>query len=237
MDRESIEHIEELHKRKYSIYEDVKAEQSALKELHDRLYIIFDEEEYLNLLTEYYEEFDRLVHEISFVSIQNASKHQDLFLEIPKVSQRSTLKKIKKKEPSNIKVSENTRKTLISEIVSMVERHIEDSYSNRVFYITNNTEAFRYCNAIGKYDPVTKSFILQKGSVLSLEVTSSYRYSAEEIQRRFFTQKNCLKKFDGFHLIKDVAFPSSSQAASYVLGRYADGKEEWIDDNGRKLGV
>lgn len=229
--------IEELHERNYSIYDDAKTEQSALKELRDRLYMIFDEEVYLNLLTEYYEEFDRIVHEISFVSTQNSSRHQNLFRETPRVTPESTSQKIKKKELTKNNVSEKTRKTLILEIVSMVERHINDSFSNRVFHITNNTEAFRHCNAIGKYDPVTKSFVLQKGSVLSLEVTSSYRYSAEEIQRRFFTQKNCLKKFDGFHLIKDVAFPSSSQAASYVLGRYADGKEEWIDDNGRKLGV
>ena len=79
MIHEYDKYIEELHKRKYSIYENSNAEKIALKELHDRSYLIFDEEESFNLLADYYDEFDRLKNTVSFVSLQEALKQEKLF--------------------------------------------------------------------------------------------------------------------------------------------------------------
>lgn len=55
--------LNELHERAYSIYDSKDDEEAALKELHRRAYMILDEEETINLLIEYYDEFDRLSHE------------------------------------------------------------------------------------------------------------------------------------------------------------------------------
>ncbi|MBO4849802.1 MAG: DUF4357 domain-containing protein [Prevotella sp.] len=91
------------------------------------------------------------------------------------------------------------------------------------------------CDAKGYYDKVTKKFILMAGSIWSLEVTKSYQYSASEIMRRYTIIKNCKHIIDAFKQFKDVICESPSQAASYVLGRSANGWEEWIDKDGRTL--
>lgn len=237
MRRVYIKDIKELHERDYSIYDDAKTEHSALQELHNRTYNIFAEEETTELLLEYYEEFDRLAHEVSFYTLQKMNKTQDLFLEVPKVTKKR-LEPQKSKQSATIKkaITENKRKTLIGEIVSMVAHHIEKMSSSHIFYINENRNPICRCNAIGRYDPLAKCFVLLQGSLLSLEVDSSYRYSAGEMQRRIFVQKNCIKKCDGYHLKKDTICSTPSQAASFVLGKIASGKDVWIDDAGKTLG-
>lgn len=237
MRRVYIKDIKELHERDYSIYDDAKTEQSALQELHDRSYYIFDEEETMELLVEYYEEFDRLAHEVSFYTLQKLNKTQDLFGEVPKViDKRAEPQKGKQSVPVKIAVAENKRNILVGEIVSMVANHIKTMNTSHVFYINDDGTPFRQCNAIGRYDPLAKCFVLLQGSLLSLDVDSSYRYSVGEMQRRLFIQRNCIRKSDGFYLKKDTICSTSSQAASYVLGWDADGNEEWMDDAGKTLG-
>lgn len=237
MKRVYAKDINELHERNYSIYDDVKTEQSALQELHDRSYYIFDEEEMTELLVEYYEEFDRLAHEVSFYTLQKLNKTQDLFGEVPKVPKnRAELQKDNQSLCTKMAIAENKRKALVGEIVSMVACHIEKMNTSHIFYINVERVPFHQCNAIGRYNPLEKCFVLLQGSLLSLDVDSSFRYSEGEMQRRLFIQKNCIRKDDGFYLKKDAIFSSPSQAASYVLGRVANGKDEWIDDVGNTLG-
>lgn len=235
MERGYAKDIKELHERNYSIYDDVKTEQSALRELHNRSYYIFDEEKTTELLIEYYEEFDRLAHEVSFYSLRWMNQTQDLFLEVPKIEKKQVEQNIITFESSMNTSSGNKRKALIGEIVSMVAHYIETKNTIHIFYINENDSLFCKCDAMGTYDPFAKCFVLLKGSILSLDVDSSYRYSAEEIQRRIFIQKNCIRKGDCFYLKKDAICSTPSQAASYVLGRVVDGKEEWMDNAGNTL--
>lgn len=104
-----------------------------------------------------------------------------------------------------------------------------------LYYIKKDFELDRSCDASGYYDSVNKKFILKEGSLLSLDVTSSYRYSANDMSRRLFIKKNCIKTSKGYKLKQDALMDSPSQAASYVLGRVANGWIEWGDENGMKL--
>lgn len=237
MRRVYIKDIKELHERNYSIYDDAKTEQSALQELHDRSYYIFDEEETMELLVEYYEDFDRLAHEVSFFTLQRSNTTQTLFLKKPKAPKnRAELQKDNQSLCTKMAIAENKRKALVGEIVSMVACHIEKMNTSHIFYINVERVPFHQCNAIGRYNPLEKCFVLLQGSLLSLDVDSLFSYSEGEMQRRLFIQKNCIRKDDGFYLKKDAIFSSPSQAASYVLGWDADGNEEWMDDAGKTLG-
>jgi hypothetical protein len=111
---------------------------------------------------------------------------------------------------------------------------VEDGAAH-MFYIKKNSEHNRECDAKGYYDRVTKKFIIMSGSTWSLEVTKSYQYTASEIMRRNIIKKNCKLLFGAFKQFKDVLCDSPSQAASYVLGRSANGWEEWIDKDGLSL--
>lgn len=71
-------------------------EEAALEELHRRSYMILDEEETINLLMEYYDEYDRLSPTISFVSLQRAVNTQMLFKH--KASKQKLLSDSKKKK-------------------------------------------------------------------------------------------------------------------------------------------
>ena len=74
-----------------------------------------------------------------------------------------------------------------------------------------------------------------KDSILSLEVSSSYRYTASDYQRQMFIKLNCVKKSNGFVMKRDALCDSPSAAASFVLGRSANGWLEWKDESTRTL--
>lgn len=107
---------------------------------------------------------------------------------------------------------------------------------NHLFYIRREFDTNDTCDATGHYDPASKTFILHKDSVLSLEVTSEIRYSALDIQRRFFIKKHCIKQSNGYRLLHDFACSSPDQAALFALGCKEDGWEEWEDKDGKTLG-
>ncbi len=201
--------INELHERNYSIYDNKEAEQLALEELQHRSYLIFDEEETINLLIAYEDEVNHLAQDVSLSSLQNRMK-EDLFLD--------------------------RRRALLGEIISMLSNHLEKANAPQIFYLKKEKESFRRCNASGRYNPLKKSFVLLAGSLLALDVTPSYRYTPGELQRRIFIEKECVKTDQGFCLIRDFNFSSLNQATNFVLGRYASGKDEWVNDVGCKLG-
>ena len=53
--------------------------------------------------------------------------------------------------------------------------------------------------------------------------------------RRSVIQKNCKLILGTYKQFRDVLCDSPSQAASYVIGRSANGWEEWVDKDGRTL--
>ena len=224
--------LNELHERAYSIYDSKDDEDAALRELHRRAYMILDEEETINLLIEYYDEFDRLSHEVSFVSLQQSLKTQDLFkIDTPKPQ---LTKWLAMEEISNILSSliEYKKKKEVPQQTSVYKIN---NPSKHYFYITEFGLELGRCDVVGTYDPFMGSFIIREGSIFPLEVSSYNRYSAADIQRRMFLRKNCSKKVDGYYLRKDYVCKSPDQAAMYVWGREVDGWSEWTDNKGRSL--
>lgn len=118
--------------------------------------------------------------------------------------------------------------------VSPAPAPVEDGPAH-LFFIKKNAEPNRECDAQGYYDKVTKKFVLLSGSTWSWKVTKSYQYSASEIMRRSVIQKNCKLILGTYKQFRDVLCDSPSQAASYVIGRSANGWEEWVDKDGRTL--
>lgn len=224
--------LKELHNRAYSIYESKEDEEAALRELHRREYMILNEDETLSLLIEYEEEFARLSHKVSFISLQQSLKTQDLFkTDMPKPQ---LSKRLANEEISNILslLIEYKEKTEVPQQTSVSEI---DNPSEHYFYITEFDLELGRCDVVGTYEPLTGTFNIREGSIFPLEVSSYNRYSAADIQRRMFLKKYCSKKADGYYLRKDYVCKSPDQAAMYVWGGEVDGWAEWIDNNGRSL--
>ena len=123
-----------------------------------------------------------------------------------------------------------------SEILSVKEASssLEESQQH-FFYIKNNGDDNRVCDAKGYYDPITNKFILLAGSTWSLEVSNTFRYTALDIMRRNAIRKNCKEKLLRYFQVKDVLCDSPSQAASFVLGQRANGWSKWEDIDGKSL--
>lgn len=98
-----------------------------------------------------------------------------------------------------------------------------------LFYIKKDGEVGRKCNAIGYFDEKTSTFVLKKGSKWVSEVTRGYLFTASELQRRIYIEKNCKVIADSIIQSRDIICKSPSAAASFVLGRMANGWKEWID--------
>lgn len=104
-----------------------------------------------------------------------------------------------------------------------------------LFYIRKYLGPQRICDAKGYYDYVSKAFLLLEGSMLALDIVSSYRYTTSNMSRRMFVNTYCEKQKTCYRLKKDVLVDSPSIASDYVLGQKSDGRIEWIDNNGKAL--
>ena len=62
MKRKYVKDIQELHDRNYSIYDDVKTETTALKELHNQSYLVLNDEEITSIFIDYYDEEKKRKH-------------------------------------------------------------------------------------------------------------------------------------------------------------------------------
>ena len=122
------------------------------------------------------------------------------------------------------------------EIHETLEKRLYQEENHRhYFYIRKHTKSRFDCDASGFYDPYSKSFVLLKDSIFSIETTSLFNYSAVGVQRRLFIKKNCVLQNDGYRLKCDINFLTPSQAASYVLGCSSQLGLEWLDTEGRTL--
>ncbi len=104
-----------------------------------------------------------------------------------------------------------------------------------LFYIVKTNDTKRACCAFGTYDSKGNQFLILKDSILSLEVSSSYRYTSSDYLRQKFIKLNCVKKSNGFVMKRDALCDSPSAAASFVLGRFANGWLEWKDESNKTL--
>ena len=103
------------------------------------------------------------------------------------------------------------------------------------YYIIREGQGNRSCNAKGTYDKVNDKFVILSGSELAQEVTSSYRFTASDIQRNKFIQLNCGHSKMVFKLKRDAICNSPDEAASFVLGEKANGLLEWKSKDGVPL--
>lgn len=104
-----------------------------------------------------------------------------------------------------------------------------------LFHIVKKDDSNSFCCASGTYDSTRNQFLILKDSILSLDVSSSYRYTAADCHRQKFIKLNCVKKSNGFIMKRDALCDSPSAAASFVLGRFANGWVEWKDESNRTL--
>lgn len=104
-----------------------------------------------------------------------------------------------------------------------------------IFYLQKNGEPERECKAFGYFDEKTKTFILKGGSKWASEVTKGYQQTASEFLRRNHIKKNCKVIAGSVIQTRDIICESPSAAASFVLGRTANGWIEWTDRDGRNL--
>ena len=111
----------------------------------------------------------------------------------------------------------------------------ETTSSARIFYIHKGKVTGRICDASGIYEEQKNKFLLRRDSLLSLDTVASYAATTHNAKRLEFLDKYCKRERDGYRLKRDVLVDSPSQAASFVLGRLANGWTEWLDDNGIQL--
>lgn len=104
-----------------------------------------------------------------------------------------------------------------------------------IFFIKRDGTVGRDCDASGTYDPTTQKFIIRAGSVLALDMSTTYRYSAAGISRRNFLNKFCAKEGRGYRLRRDQICDSPSAAAALVMGGSANGWKVWKDVKGYSL--
>lgn len=104
-----------------------------------------------------------------------------------------------------------------------------------VFFIKRDGTVGRNCDASGTYDPKTQKFTIRAGSVLALEMSTAFRYSAAGNVRRNFISKYCAKEGIGYRLRKDLICNSPSAAAALVMGSLANGWKVWKDVKGYSL--
>ena len=91
-------------------------------------------------------------------------------------------------------------------------------------------------NAKGYYNVKEGTMTVLSGSVFSTEVTSGFRYTAKDYQRRSFLKYNCSTKGSKYVLKKDCIFNSLETATTYVLGFENDGYYQWKTEDGKYLG-
>ena len=93
---------------------------------------------------------------------------------------------------------------------------------------TRNTDALAW------YNTETREVVLKKGSKLALDIVPSYK--KYERQRIEGLKESAEQKGEYYILKEDKKFDSASTAASFVIGRTANGWKEWkIKENNNLL--
>ncbi len=104
-----------------------------------------------------------------------------------------------------------------------------------LFYIKKSLNKACLCNVSGFYDVKTEKFIMKSGSILSSVATLAFSSSLQGLARCTFLDKYCSKVVNGYRLNDDYVFEFSSTAASYAMGRSANGWTTWKDKDGKTL--
>lgn len=227
------EDTKELHGRDYSIFDDIEEQKAALKELHERSYMILDKGDYEILLEEYYSEFDRLAHRLSFVTSSPNRSTTNPF---------GSDKKSVEKQKLPVQKERKTNKTTNSSPNVEDKKNVVTQYSNEkqssahYFFLKKSDESLGIANAVGLYDPITGSMVLKKGSIIPLNIPTVYRYTGTDIQRRMFIRKHCNTNSCSYVLRNDYVCNSPDDSTILILGYKDNGWNLWKDEKGFTLG-
>jgi hypothetical protein len=84
-------------------------------------------------------------------------------------------------------------------------------------------------------DDKSEGFLVRAGSRARRAITASTPTSVGDLRTRLVQTGVLLAEGDGLRFASDYLFDSPSAAASVVLGRSANGRTEWKDENGKTL--
>lgn len=95
-----------------------------------------------------------------------------------------------------------------------------------------------YCkgkDALAKGEYTEDGFVVFANSSCNLEEVKSTKIYIRNARQRLISEGILLKENNVYKFISDYIFPSPSQAAGVVLGREANGWDEWKYEDGRTL--
>lgn len=209
--------IEELHNRKYLIYDTEAEAMEALRELHENQYMILEEDELCEMKEEFNDAFSKIA---SYISLVPPATNTNPFSVSKKKVPECILGKTKDKKKNDVIADDgkNTSKSII-----------------HTLYINKELNGGRECHATATYNSVTKEVIIKQGSILALTPAPHYLLSPQGLARRVFVDMNCELKSFGYVLKKDTPCRSLSTAACFILGRSANAMIEWNDESGIPL--
>lgn len=104
----------------------------------------------------------------------------------------------------------------------------------RLFFIKRNKPNGLFCDAVGYYNRLDRSFVLLAYSDLAISSDFDFYNSVLSIERKRLMKRDCTVENGRCYLNKDVVCRGAAVAASYVIGRRAK-VGEWLDKNGKSL--
>ena len=194
-------------------------------------YRIFGRVERPNIFTPVDEEYYSL-----WQSVMDSNKEDYDYNKLPfdniKLFSFDELETIRKEEQNRNRILLNILDALIDD-ASVDDNSVDKSF--HAFYINRNMNSRVLCDAIGRYDKCSKTFVLMAGSILLSTPTYTFAHSESGIRRASFLNKFCVFENSAYRLKKDYTCQSPSAAATLVLGRSANGWTEWKDEDRRTL--
>lgn len=122
----------------------------------------------------------------------------------------------------NIKLLVNT---LGHKVFEEKRENLNTNQQKEILYI----KAARGCSSMG--EQTSEGFVVFKNSKIASSTTISLSKSIKKLREELM-EKGLVKNFE---FCEDFIFSSPSLAASFVMGRSANGLTEWKTDNGRIL--
>lgn len=115
------------------------------------------------------------------------------------------------------------------------QKTIKEKPEDHFFYLRQDPEPGRFCDAKGWYNPDKQYFIIKAGSVISRELALQYKGTTFERARSLFIQRNCILRNDKLVVQNDVTINSPTMAACHVTGRVVKNRTIWTDSKGKTI--
>jgi len=112
----------------------------------------------------------------------------------------------------------------------LIKQDVTDSYDEEQLYI----KAARGADAKGKR--TSDGFVVFRNSEIANNTVKSYRDKGlNKLRDELIENKAIVKSGDKLIFESDYLFSSPSAAAMVIMGRSANGLQEWKDSNGKEL--